>query len=110
MLPAPSLVLREPQEMIGRAVGLRGAPLEERGARLRLTDEGQCLCAYFFKILENFFWNRDRPPRSTRCCWPPVQAGCDLGSISSRSVSPGLPQVVRVVNSVPSVITTVTVW
>ena len=34
--------------------------------------------------------------------------GCDFGSMSRRSVSPGLPQVVRVVNSVPSVITTFT--
>ena len=34
---------------------------------------------------------------------PPVQAGCEVGSMSSRSVSPGLPQVVRVSNSLPSV-------
>src|SRR5262249_24349655 len=63
--------------------------------------------AYFFKKPENFFWKRDsRPPRSTRCCWPPVQDGCDFGSISRCSVSPDLPQVERVVNSVPSVMTT----
>src|ERR1044072_6412184 len=55
----------------------------------------------------NFFWKRDtRPPRSSRFCWPPVQAGCAFGSMSSASVSPGLPQVVRVVNSVPWVILT----
>ena len=58
----------------------------------------------------NFFWKRDsRPPRSSSCCWPPVQAGCDFGSMSRCSVSPSLPQVVRVVNSVPSVITTLMV-
>jgi len=39
---------------------------------------------YFFSSVfrkpENFFWKRDtRPPRSRICCWPPVQAGCDLG-------------------------------
>ena len=44
------------------------------------------------------------------CCWPPVQAGCDFGSMSRCSVSPSLPQVVRVVNSVPSVMTTLMVW
>src|SRR5215472_9540491 len=66
---------------------------------------------YFFKKPENFFWKRDsRPPRSTRCCWPPVQAGCDFGSISRCSVSPDLPQVERVVNSVPSVMTTLMMW
>ena len=49
--------------------------------------------AYFFKKPSNFFWNRDkRPPRSIRCCWPPVQAGCDFGSISRCSVSPGCPR------------------
>ena len=58
----------------------------------------------------NFFWKREsRPPRSSSCCWPPVQAGCDFGSMSRCSVSPSLPQVVRVVNSVPSVITTLMV-
>src|SRR5581483_131868 len=61
----------------------------------------------YFRKPENFFWKRDRrPARSSSCCWPPVQAGCDFGSISRRSVSPSLPQVLRVVNSVPSVITT----
>ena len=66
--------------------------------------------AYFLPRPPNFFWKREsRPPRSIRCCWPPVQAGCDFGSMSSRSVSPDLPQVVRVVNSVPSVMTTLTV-
>src|SRR6185295_13542976 len=63
--------------------------------------------AYFFPSPPNFFWKRERrPPRSSRCCCPPVHAGCDFGSMSRRSVSPGLPQVVRVVNSVPSVMTT----
>jgi regulator of CtrA degradation len=60
---------------------------------------------------ENFFWNRDRrPPRSSSCCAPPVQAGCDFGSMSRCIVSPSLPQVVRVANSVPSVILTLMVW
>src|SRR6185503_19574891 len=65
---------------------------------------------YFLPSPPNFFWKRERrPPRSSRCCWPPVQAGCDFGSISSCSLSPCLPQVERVVNSVPSVMTTLTV-
>src|SRR5258708_1724144 len=37
-----------------------------------------------------------------------VEAGFDVGSMSRRIVAPGWPQVVRVVNSVPSVITTFT--
>ena len=37
---------------------------------------------------------------------PPVHAGCTLGSISRWSVSPSLPQVDRVWNLVPSVIST----
>src|SRR6187549_3228202 len=69
-------------------------------------------CAYFlWPMPANFFWKRERrPPRSSSCWLPPVQAGCDFGSISSCMVSPGLPQVVRVVNSVPSVITTLMEW
>src|SRR4051812_28483173 len=64
----------------------------------------------FFKKPENFFGKRDpRPPRSSSCCEPPVQAGCDLESISRFSLSPSLPQVERVWYSVPSVITTVIV-
>ena len=70
--------------------------------------------AYFFSSAfrkpENFFWKRDRrPPRSSKCCWPPVQAGCDFGSMSRCMTSPSLPQVERVVNSLPSVITTLMV-
>src|SRR6266436_2083875 len=64
----------------------------------------------FLRKPENFFWKRDtRPPRSSSCCEPPVQAGCDLESISRFSLSPSLPQVERVWYSVPSVITTVIV-
>ena len=37
---------------------------------------------------------------------PPVQAGCASGSMSSVIVSPSLPQVERVSNTVPSVICT----
>ena len=42
------------------------------------------------------FWKRrlkraSCPPVSSSRCWPPVQAGCDFGSISRRSVSPSLP-------------------
>ena len=60
---------------------------------------------------ENFFWKREtRPPRSRICCWPPVQAGCDLESMSSCIVSPSLPQVLRVLNLVPSVMTTLISW
>src|SRR3954454_13087168 len=51
-----------------------------------------------------------RPPRSSNCCWPPVQAGCDLESMSSCITSPSLPQVERVANSVPSVMTTLMEW
>jgi hypothetical protein len=62
----------------------------------------------FLRKPENFFWNRDtRPPRSSSCWAPPIQAGCDLESISRFSLSPALPQVDRVWYSVPSVITTV---
>src|SRR4029079_5658418 len=69
---------------------------------------------YFFSSVfrkpENFFWNRDtRPPRSRICCWPPAQAGCDFGSMSRCRTSPSLPHVERVVNSLPSVITTLMV-
>ena len=39
-----------------------------------------------------------------------VQAGWLVGSMSSASVSPSLPQVLRVWNSVPSVILTVIMW
>src|SRR5215472_4849167 len=64
----------------------------------------------FLRKPENFFWNREtRPPRSMICWAPPVQAGCDFGSISRLSLSPALPQVDRVWYSVPSVITTVIV-
>src|SRR4051812_28852776 len=64
----------------------------------------------FLRKPENFFWKRDtRPPRSSSCCEPPVQAGCDLESMSRFSLSPSLPQVERVWYSVPSVITTVIV-
>ncbi len=35
---------------------------------------------------------------------------CDCGSMSSAIVSPSLPQVERVTNSVPSVILTLMVW
>ena len=64
----------------------------------------------FLRKPENFFWNREtRPPRSSSCWEPPVQAGCDLGSMSRLSLSPSLPQVERVWYSVPSVMTTVIV-
>ncbi len=51
-----------------------------------------------------------RPPRSTSDCWPPVQAGCEVESMSRCSVSPSAPQVERVSYSVPSVMTTLMVW
>src|SRR5262249_185330 len=35
------------------------------------------------------------PPRSIRFCWPPVQAGWVVGSMSSVSLASGSPQVVR---------------
>ena len=39
---------------------------------------------------------RQRPPRSSICWVPPVQAGCDLKIMSKLSLSPSLPQVERV--------------
>ena len=54
---------------------------------------------YFLRIPipSNFFWKREtRPPRSRICWLPPVQAGCDFGSMSRFSLSPALPQVERV--------------
>src|ERR1043165_6164679 len=74
----------------------------------------RCL-AYFLLLLmlrpANFFSKRDRrPPRSISCWLPPVQAGCDFGSMSRCSTSPLLPQVVRVLNSVPSVFLTGVGW
>ena len=39
------------------------------------------------RLLKRASW----PPVSSRRCWPPVQAGCDFGSMSRRSVSPSLP-------------------
>jgi hypothetical protein len=44
------------------------------------------------------------------CCVPPVQAGCVFGSMSRFSVSPSLPIVERVRNSVPFVMTTLMKW
>src|ERR1043166_6904381 len=56
------------------------------------------------------FLNLDSwPPRSTSLEMP-VQAGWVLGSISRRMVSPALPQVERVSNSVPSVMMTLIGW
>ena len=84
-------------------------PRESRGvlisaARKRRLRSPQS----FLRKPENFFWNRDtRPPRSSICWVPPVQAGCDLESMSRFSLSPSLPQVERVGYSVPSVMTTV---
>src|SRR4029077_15050073 len=74
------------------------------------VPEGRRAAAQLFgpkfpkRLLKRASW----PPVSSSRCWPPVQAGCDFGSMSRRSVSPSLPQVVRVVNSVPSVITILT--
>jgi cell wall-associated NlpC family hydrolase len=51
-----------------------------------------------------------RPPRSTSCCEPPVQAGWVLGSMSRCSVAPSSPQVERVMNSAPLVVTTLIMW
>src|SRR5436190_17938460 len=50
------------------------------------------------------------PPVSSSFWLPPVHAGCDLGSMSRLSVSPSLPQVERVWNLVPSVMTTLIMW
>src|SRR5882724_896356 len=64
----------------------------------------------FRPMLWNRFWNLTSwPPESTRR-WTPVQAGCDLGSMSRRMVSPALPMVERVLKLLPSVITTLISW
>src|SRR3954464_5298201 len=84
----------------------------ETGAFLyvRVDEERAETPQSFLRKPENFFWKRDtRPPRSSICWVPPVQAGCDLESMSRFSLSPSLPQVERVWYSVPSVITTVIV-
>src|SRR4051812_8877606 len=57
------------------------------------------------RLLKRATW----PPESTSLPWPPVQAGWTLGSMSSCSVSPSLPQVERVSKVVPSVICTLIV-
>src|SRR5271169_4935523 len=85
-------------------------PAARRGFFVIGVQPGVYFFSSPFRKPENFFWKRDRrPPRSTRCCWPPVQAGCDFGSMSRCMTSPSLPQVERVVNSLPSVITTLMV-
>src|SRR6185295_2964445 len=82
----------------------KNAPAEP--GRFRIAASGGA--DHFLRKPSNFFWKREtRPPRSSSCWVPPVQAGCDLGSISRFSLSPSLPQVERVWYSVPSVITTV---
>jgi uncharacterized membrane protein len=60
--------------------------------------------SYFFLNFET------RPPVSMRRDEPPVQAGCTVGSMSSASVSPSLPHVERILNTVPSVILTSMKW
>src|SRR3981189_3732979 len=75
-----------------------------------VSSEEACEPHSFLRNPENFFWNRDtRPPRSSSCWAPPIQAGCDLESKSMRNLSPALPQVERVWYSVPSVIPAVIV-
>src|ERR1700741_735155 len=83
-----------------------------RGRPRGFFDSMERSKAYFLAPMPaNFFWKRDsRPPRSSNCCCPPVQAGCDFESISSCKLSPALPQVERVVYSVPSVIVTLIGW
>ncbi len=86
-----------------RLFGLRRLRLAGRRLRRALRD----LDASSLIRPPNLLLKRDRrPPRSSSCCVPPVQAGCDFESISSCILSPGLPQVERVVYSVPSVIVT----
>src|SRR5687768_15221750 len=58
------------------------------------------------RLLKRATW----PPESTILPWPPVQAGCTLGSMSRVRVSPSLPQVERVSKVVPSVICTLIIW
>src|SRR2546422_8658505 len=98
--------------MTGDRIALNKKTPRQTGAFLHFwaAKEGSENPQSFLRKPENFFWKRDtRPPRSSSCCEPPVQAGCDLESISRFSLSPSLPQVERVWYSVPSVITTVIV-
>ena len=68
------------------------------GGQHRLLDTGGQL-ARFNRRFQNFGpkpWKRrlkraNWPPVSSSRCCPPVQAGCDFGSMSRRSVSPSLP-------------------
>ena len=55
----------------------------------------ECGRRYFFSVKDpKRFWKRATWPPLSMIRWaPPVQAGCDLGSISSVSVSPSLPHV-----------------
>ena len=49
--------------------------------------------SYFLRKPENFFWKRDsRPPRSSSCWGPPVQAGWDLGRCRDAACRPACPR------------------
>ncbi len=63
-----------------------------------------------FEQFWNFLLNLLILPLSINFCFPPVQAACDFGSISSLRTSPSLPQVDLVSNCVPSVISTLIEW
>ena len=73
------------------------------------TVAGQRTWTFMIYLNEVEAGGATRPP-SCRRCGPPVHAGWLVGSISSAIVSPSLPQVERVWNSVPSVILMVIVW
>ncbi len=74
-------------EKLERAFGL------ERG-RVEPGRDGDS--GYFTKSWNFLLKRLRRPPRSSSCCWPPVQAGCVDGSMSRVSLPPGSPQVERV--------------
>jgi hypothetical protein len=95
----------------GLGNGAKGRPLKSEGPPFPAGPpsilSGSQNDQDFTKPL-NLSLKRDRrPPRSSDTPAPPVQAGCDFGSMSSDNLSPVLPMVERVWNSVPSVITTV---
>jgi hypothetical protein len=70
-----------------------GIQMPHQGRLHLAAGRRRTLAAYpfFNPIPANFLLNfATWPPESIIRCWP-VQAGCDFGSMSSRSVSPALP-------------------
>ena len=79
------------------------AVMDFRLSGIGRNDEAITSCADTSEFLLK---SRSRPPRSTIAAARRSRPDATSESMSSRRVSPCLPQVVRVVNSVPSVMTT----